>query len=269
MLPPALESAIASDRAAGLTPFAVVPTVGTTSTTSIDPVPAIAAIARREGLWLHVDAAYGGAAAVLPSHRQVLAGCEHADSIVVNPHKWLFTPIDCSVLFCRREDVLRQAFSIVPDYLSNPEGDSVRNLMDFGTSLGRRFRGLKLWFVLRAFGLERARAVLAGHIAMAQKLRAWVDADPDYEVLAPVPFSTVVFRHRGGDDANRAIEEAVNSSGAALISHTSVGGAYVLRIAIGNLRTAEADVRAAWDAIRTAGAQLKAISQTSSSNPTS
>jgi aromatic-L-amino-acid/L-tryptophan decarboxylase len=269
MLPRALESAIASDRAAGLIPFAVVPTVGTTSTTSIDPVPQIAEIARREGLWLHVDAAYGGAAAVLPSHRQVLAGCEHADSIVVNPHKWLFTPIDCSVLFCRREDVLRQAFSIVPDYLSNPEGDSVRNLMDFGTSLGRRFRGLKLWFVLRAFGLERARAVLAGHLAMAQTLRAWVAADPDYEVLAPVPFSTVVFRHRGGDDANRGIEEAVNSSGAALISHTSVRGAYVLRVAIGNLRTTEADVRAAWDAIRSAAAQLKTVSQTSSSNPTS
>ena len=270
MRPAELEAAIARDRAAGLTPFAVVPTVGTTSTTSIDPVPEIARIARREGLWLHVDAAYGGAAAVLPSHRQVLAGCEHADSIVVNPHKWLFTPIDCSALFCRREDVLRRAFSIVPDYLSNPEGDQVRNLMDFGTSLGRRFRGLKLWFVLRAFGLERARELLAGHLAMAQRLRAWVAADADYEVLAPVPFSTVVFRHRGGDDANRAIEEAVNSSGVALISHTSVRGAYALRMAIGNLRTTEADVRAAWEAIREAGAaQLKTVSQTSSSKPTS
>ncbi len=268
MLPAELAAAIARDRAAGLTPFAVVPTVGTTSTTSIDPVPEVAEIARREGLWLHVDAAYGGAAAILPSHRQVLAGCELADSLVVNPHKWLFTPLDCSVLFCRREEVLRRAFSIVPDYLSNPEADSVRNLMDYGTSLGRRFRGLKLWFVLRAFGLDRAREVLAGHLEMAQRLRDWVEADPDFEVLAPVPFSTVVFRHRAGDQANRAIEEAVNASGAALISHTSVGGAYVLRMAIGNLRTTEADVRAAWDAIRVAAPQ-KTSSQTSSSNPTS
>ena len=269
MRPGELAAAIARDRAAGLTPFAVVPTVGTTSTTSIDPVPEIAEIARREGLWLHVDAAYGGAAAILPSHRAVLAGCEHADSLVVNPHKWLFTPLDCSVLFCRREEVLRRAFSLVPDYLSNPEGDSVRNLMDYGTSLGRRFRGLKLWFVLRAFGLERAREVLAGHLEMAQNLRGWIEADPDFEVLAPVPFSTVVFRHRGGDDANRAIEEAVNTSGVALISHTTVAGAYVLRMAIGNLRTTEADARAAWDAIRVAAAQLKVSSQTSSSNPTS
>jgi aromatic-L-amino-acid decarboxylase len=264
-----LVAAIARDRAAGLTPFAVVPTVGTTSTTSIEPVPEIAAIARREGLWLHVDAAYGGAAAILPSHREVLAGCEHADSVVVNPMKWLFTPMDCSVLFCRREDMLRRAFSIVPDYLTNPEGDSVRNLMDFGTSLGRRFRGLKLWFVLRAFGLERARALIAGHLGMAQRLREWVEADPDFEVLAPVPFSTVVFRHRAGDAANRAIEETVNTSGAAFISHTTARGAYALRLAIGNLRTTEADVRAAWDAIRAAAAQLKAVSQTSSSNPTS
>ena len=232
-------------------------------------MPEIAEIARREGLWLHVDAAYGGAAAILPSHRHVLAGCEQADSLVVNPHKWLFTPLDCSVLYCRREDVLRRAFSIVPDYLSNPEGDSVRNLMDYGTSLGRRFRGLKLWFVLRAFGLERARQVLAAHIEMAQRLKDWIEADPDFEVLAPVPFSTVVFRHRAGDEANRSIEEAVNGSGVALISHTSVGGAYVLRMAIGNLRTTEADVRAAWDAVRAAAAQLKVSSQTSSSNPTS
>ena len=269
MRPAELAAAIARDRAAGLTPFAVVATVGTTSTTSIDPVPEVAEIARDHGLWLHVDAAYGGAAAILPSHRHVLAGCEHADSLVVNPHKWLFTPIDCSVLYCRREDVLGRAFSLVPDYLSNPEAGRVRNLMDYGTSLGRRFRGLKLWFVLRAFGLERAREVLAGHIEMAQKLKAWVERDPDFELLAPVPFSTVVFRHRGGDAANRGIEETVNGSGVAFISHTTVGGAYVLRMAIGNLRTTEDDVRAAWEAIRAAAGQLKVSSQTSSSKPTS
>jgi aromatic-L-amino-acid/L-tryptophan decarboxylase len=265
MRPDALADAIAADREAGLIPFAVVPTVGTTSTTAIDPVPELAEIARRQGLWLHVDAAYGGAAAILPTHRGVLLGCEHADSIVVNPHKWLFTPIDCSVLFCRREDVLRRAFSIVPHYLATDDGE-VRNLMDFGAALGRRFRGLKLWFVLRAFGLERAREIIAGHIAMARDLRGWVEADPDFELLAPVPLSTVVFRHRAGDDANRAVEEAVNSSGEAFISHTSVRGAYALRMAIGNLRTRPEDVRAAWDAIRRAADQsVNATSQISNS----
>jgi aromatic-L-amino-acid decarboxylase len=265
MRPDLLERAIAEDGAAGRVPFAVVATVGTTSTTSIDPVPEIARIATREGLWLHVDAAYGGAAAILPSHRAVLAGCEAADSLVVNPHKWLFTPLDCSVLFTRREDVFRRAFSLVPDYLLNAESAEVRNLMDLGAALGRRFRGLKLWFVLRALGLERAREILAAHVAMAQRLRAWVEADPDFELLAPVPFSTVVFRHRSGDEANREIEEAVNRSGDAFISHTTANGAYALRVAIGNLRTTEDDVRTAWDAIRAAAGQLKAASQTSNS----
>ena len=264
-----LDAAIRRDREAGLTPFAVVPTVGTTSTTSIDPVPAIAEICRRERLWLHVDAAYGGAAAILPSHRCVLEGCEQADSIVVNPHKWLFTPIDCSVLFTRREDVFRRAFSIVPSYLMNAENSEVRNLMDLGAALGRRFRGLKLWFVLRALGMERAREVLASHVAMAQELRGWVEASPDFELLAPTPFSTVVFRHRAGDEANREIEDLVNASGEAFISHTTVRDHYGLRIAIGNLRTTLDDVRAAWDAIQRASVQSKAASQTSYSNPTS
>ena len=255
-----LEAAIRRDREAGLTPFAVVPTVGTTSTTSVDPVPEVAEVCRREGLWLHVDAAYGGAAAILPSHRHVLDGCEHADSIVVNPHKWLFTPIDCSVLFTRREDVFRRAFSIVPSYLLNADNDEVRNLMDLGAALGRRFRGLKLWFVLRALGMERARELLAGHVAMAQELRAWIEADPDFELLAPTPFSTVVFRHRAGDGANRAVEEAVNTSGEAFISHTTAAGHYALRMAIGNLRTTREDVRAAWNAVRRASAAVPAAS---------
>lgn len=248
-----LRSSIAHDRAAGLTPFAVVATVGTTSTTSIDPVPEIAGVCAHEGLWLHVDAAYGGAAAVLPSHRHVLEGCDRADSLVVNPHKWLFTPMDCSVLYCRREDVLKRAFSLVPDYLTTAEGDQVRNLMDFGTSLGRRFRGLKLWFVLRAFGLERARELIAGHIAMALQLERWVTADPDFEVLAPVPFSTVCFAHRRGDGRTEAIVEAVNRWGGVFVSHTRVRGRYAIRIAIGNLATTLDDVRLAWDHIRAAG----------------
>ncbi len=248
----ALEEAIRRDRRSGHRPFAVVATVGTTSTTSVDPVPEIAAVCEKEGLWLHVDAAYGGAAAVLPSHRWVLAGCERADSVVVNPHKWLFTPIDCSVLFCRREEVLQRAFSLVPEYLASQESAPVRNLMDYGSSLGRRFRGLKLWFVLRAFGLEGARARIAAHIEMARQLRGWIEADPDFEVLAPTPFSTVVFRHRSDDRRNQAIEEAVNRGGEVFISHTAVRGRYALRVAIGNLRTRLEDVRLAWELIRRA-----------------
>jgi len=244
-----LAQAIARDREQGFVPFAVVATVGTTSVTAVDPVPAIAEVCAKERLWLHVDAAYGGAAAVLDSHRWVLAGCDRADSVVVNPHKWLFTPVDCSVLYCAREDLLKQAFSLTPAYLTTSEGAGVRNLMDYGLSLGRRFRGLKLWFVLRAFGIEGARARIAAHIEMAQQLRGWIAAAPEFEVLAPTHFSTVVFRHRSGDAANERIHDAVNASGEALISHTDVRGRYALRISIGNLRTTLEDVRATWEQI--------------------
>jgi aromatic-L-amino-acid decarboxylase len=248
----ALSQAIRHDRAAGFTPFAVVATIGTTSVTAVDPVAGIADICEREKLWLHVDAAYGGAAAVLDSHRWIMAGCERAESFLVNPHKWLFTPIDCSVLYCRREDLLKRAFSLTPAYLTTGEGETVRNLMDFGASLGRRFRGLKLWFVLRAFGIDGARRRIAAHIDMAQQLRSWIEADQDFELLAPTPFSTVVFRHRSDDAANERIHDAINASGEAFISHTEVRGRYALRIAIGNLRTTPEDVRACWELIKKA-----------------
>jgi aromatic-L-amino-acid decarboxylase len=247
-----LRQAISQDRSAGFLPFAVVATVGTTSVTAVDPVAAIADICENEKLWLHVDAAYGGAAAVLDSHRWIMAGCERAESFLVNPHKWLFTPIDCSVLYCRREDLLKRAFSLTPAYLTTGEGESVRNLMDYGVSLGRRFRGLKLWFVLRAFGIEGARRRIAAHIDMAQQLRGWIEADEDFELLAPTPFSTVVFRRRSDDVENERIHDTVNASGEALISHTDVRGRYALRISIGNLRTTLEDVRAAWELIRRA-----------------
>ena len=249
-----LRRAVQEDRRRGLEPFAVVATVGTTSVTAVDPVPAIAGVCEEEKLWLHVDAAYGGAAAVLESHRWVLSGCDAADSLVVNPHKWLFTPIDCSVLYCRHEDLLRRAFSLTPAYLRTSEAASVRNLMDYGASLGRRFRALKLWFVLRAFGVDGARRRIAAHIQMAEQLRGWIESDPEFEMLAPTPFSTVVFRHRSTDAANERIHDEVNRSGLALISHTDVRGVYALRMAIGNLRTTLDDVRVTWELIRTTAA---------------
>ena len=254
----ALERAITEDRERGVRPLAVVATTGTTSTTSIDPVPAIADLCEREGLWLHVDAAYGGPVATIPERRDVLAGAERTDSLVVNPHKWLFTPADCSVLYTRRPDVLKRAFSLVPEYLKVPEGEEVKNLMDYGVALGRRFRALKLWFVLRYFGTEGVAARLREHIRLAADFASWVDDDEGFERLAPVPMSVVVFRsHPRGlddeaalDDHNARLLERVNATGEVFLSHTRAKGKYALRLAIGNLRTTEAHVRRAWKLLR-------------------
>ena len=194
MRPDALREAVAADRARGVTPLAVVATVGTTSTTSVDPVDAVARLCADERLWLHVDAAYAGVAALVPETKHVLDGCGRADSLVVNPHKWLFTPFDLSAFYCRRMDVVRAAFSLTPDYLRTPETGAVRNLMDTGVQLGRRFRSLKLWAVLRHFGSEGIRVRLAEHMRLARRFAAWVDESPDFERLAPVPFSVVCFR---------------------------------------------------------------------------
>ncbi|HEX6938638.1 MAG TPA: pyridoxal-dependent decarboxylase [Longimicrobiales bacterium] len=254
----ALERAIAEDRARGVRPLAVVATVGTTSTTAVDPVAAIADVCEREGLWLHVDASYGGALAVLPERRSVLAGCERADSIVINPHKWLFTPIDCSALYTRRPDVLRAAFSLVPEYLKTTEAPEVRNLMDYGVALGRRFRALKLWFVLRYFGAEGIAARLREHLRLAGLFASWVDQAEDFERLAPTPMSVVVFRHHPPGVEDEAELEARNAdllarlhaTGEAFLSHTRVNGRYALRLAVGNLRTAEPHIRRAWELLR-------------------
>jgi aromatic-L-amino-acid/L-tryptophan decarboxylase len=239
-----LEEAIAADRAAGLRPCCVVATIGTTSTTSIDPVPAIAEIARREGLWLHVDAAYAGSAAVVPEFRWILDGCERADSLVFNPHKWLMVPVDCSILYCRHPDVLRQAFSLVPEILRTTDGGL--NMMDYGIPLGRRFRSLKLWFVLRYYGHDGLAEVIREQVAMTQELRDKIASDPRFEICAPSKFSVVCFRQRGSDETNRMLLDAVNGSGRFFISSTVVHGRYILRIAVGNIQTSRATLDELW-----------------------
>jgi aromatic-L-amino-acid/L-tryptophan decarboxylase len=260
----ALAAAIECDRRAGAIPLAVVATVGTTSTTAIDPVPAIAGICEREKMWLHIDASYGGPAAILPEMRHVLEGAERGDSLVVNPHKWLFTPMDCSVLYTRRPDLLKRAFQHVADYLVVSEGDGVTNLMDYGVSLGRRFRALKLWFVIRNFGVEGLGSLIREHIRIARALSEWIDADSQLERLADVHFSTVVFRHRpaGMESAalnnhNARVLSRVNATREVYLSHTKVRGSYALRIAVGNIHTTEAHVLRALDLVREAGSALK------------
>ncbi|TML86250.1 MAG: aminotransferase class V-fold PLP-dependent enzyme [Actinobacteria bacterium] len=228
----------------------VVATVGTTSTASIDPVPEAAEAARDAGAWLHVDAAYAGAAWVCPELRESIAGVERADSLVVNAHKWLLTPMDCSCLWTSRSDDFRDAFSLVPEYLRTPE--EVTSLSEFGPALGRRFRALKLWAVLRCFGRDGLQAAIREHVRLAALFESWVRVEPGWEVVAPRHFSLVCFRREGSDAENEALLERVNATGEIFLSHTKLGGRYVLRLAIGNARTTEVDVRRAWDVLRAA-----------------
>ncbi|HZB85354.1 MAG TPA: aminotransferase class V-fold PLP-dependent enzyme [Gaiellaceae bacterium] len=227
----------------------VVATVGTTSSTSVDPVPEIAALCAEAGVWLHVDAAYAGSAAVCPEHRWALDGCDRADSLVVNPHKWLFTPVDCSCLYTGRPEVLRDAFSLVPEYLRTRDED-VTNLMDYGPALGRRFRALKLWAVLRCYGREGLQALIREHVRLARLFASWLEEAPGWEIVAPYPFSVVCFRREGSDEENEALLERANASGEVFLSHTRLGGRYVMRLAVGNFRTTEDDVRRAWDVLQ-------------------
>ena len=251
--PQALKSAIAADLKSGITPLAVVATVGTTSTTSIDPIETISDICTEYNLWLHVDAAYAGAAALVPATRSVMDGCSNADSVVVNPHKWLFTPFDLSAFYCRRMDLVRAAFSLTPEYLQTPEASQVRNLMDTGIQLGRRFRALKLWTVMRHFGSDGLAEKLAEHMRLAKRFAAWVDASQDFETVAPVPLSVVCFRAHGKstasntDTLNTQLLDHVNASGEVFLSHTRLKGNFTLRLAIGNVRTTETHVRRAWE----------------------
>lgn len=261
----ALEMAIADDRAGGWLPCAVVATVGTTSTTSVDPVARVADICEREHLWLHVDGAYAGVAAMVPELAATVDGCDRADSMVVNPHKWLFVPFDLSAFFCRRMDVLRAAFSLVPEYLRTSEPDSVRNLMDTGVQLGRRFRALKLWMVLRSFGARGLAALLRGHVALGGWLAEQVDRHPDFELMAPTPFSVVCLRARPRgfvgseeevDRLNERLMEAINGGGRYFVSHTRLHGRLVLRVAIGNLHTTRGDVEGLWQQMGSLCAEL-------------
>jgi aromatic-L-amino-acid decarboxylase len=257
----ALDRMIRDDRKNGAVPLAVVACVGTTSTTAVDPVAEIADICARESIWLHIDAAYAGSAAILPELRYILDGSDRAHSLVVNPHKWLLTPMDCSVLFTRRPDLLKRAFQIVPDYLSVTEPDSVVNLMDYGIALGRRFRALKLWMVIRSYGVDGLTSVIREHIRLAANLAREISNEPDFELLAKPMFSTVVFRSTRGatpdevDERNRRIVETVNGTHKTFISHTTVRGKRAIRIAIGNLRTGPDNVRRAWELVRKAASE--------------
>lgn len=257
--PDALEQAIAQDRAEGWQPFCVVGTLGTTASTSVDPAGELARICERERLWLHLDAAYAAAAAIAPEFRPLFSGWERADSLVFNPHKWLFTPFDASLLLFRNPDAFRQAFGLVPEYLRTGVRDEVHNYNEYGIQLGRRFRALKLWMQIRYFGVEGIAARIREHCRMARELASWIEADPDWELLAPVPFSTVCFRHhpRGSDpsrldELNASILERVNRTGRFYLSHARLRDRYTLRVALGNPRQTIDHVRGCWETLREA-----------------
>ncbi|MEX1335415.1 MAG: pyridoxal-dependent decarboxylase [Candidatus Limnocylindrales bacterium] len=266
MRPAALAAAIAEDRAAGWTPAGIVATIGTTGTTAIDPVAAVAEVAAAEHLWLHVDAAYAGPVALIPEMRHLFSGWERADSIVVNPHKWMFTPFDCSLLLTRDMATLRDALSLVPEYLRTYDGrDSGRDYSEYVPQLGRKARGIKMWMQLRYFGLSGLRARLQEHIDLAHELAGWIDADPDAQRLFDVPFGTVCFRMRPRryagregepvvaaalDALNEAVMNRANDSGRLFLSHTKIDDAFILRLVVGNIRTERRHLRDAWSRLQ-------------------
>lgn len=257
MIPAALEAEMLKDLAEGYLPCAVVATVGTTSATSVDPVEDVGAICRKHGVWLHVDAAYGGAMALLPEGRWAMAGCGDADSIVINPHKWLFVPLDFSVLYTRRPEMLRAVFALTPEYLRGDAAGSAENYMDYGIQLGRRFRALKAWMVFRTFGEEGLRARIREHLRLARLLASWIDADPDFELMAPVTMAVVCFRARfvgvnnsRSDALNESTVRAVNATGEAYLTHTTLGERTAIRLAIGNVLTTQQHVESCWALIR-------------------
>jgi aromatic-L-amino-acid/L-tryptophan decarboxylase len=251
MMPESLSAAIEEDLAAGYVPICVVPTIGTTSSSSVDPVAPIADICERHNIWLHVDAAYAGSAAIVPEMREHFAGWDRADSIVMNPHKWLFTPFDLSVLYCRDLPMMKKAFSLVPEYLKTSDEATVRNGMDYGIQLGRRFRALKLWFVIRYFGREGLVARIREHIRLARLFGSWVAESTNWEIMAPLPFALVCFRACPNDVAdlealNERIMNSINSSGEAYLSHTKLHGKFTLRLSVGSIRVEERHIEKVW-----------------------
>jgi aromatic-L-amino-acid decarboxylase len=262
MIPGALDQTIAKDLDAGFKPACVVATVGTTSSTAVDPLAEIGEICRRRGVWLHVDAAYAGSAAILPELKWIVKGTEDVDSFVFNPHKWLFTNFDCSAYFVKDPGDLIRTFEIHPEYLKTGVDAQVKNYRDWGIQLGRRFRALKLWFVIRSYGVEGLQAILREHIRLAGVFRGWVEADPRFELMAPTPFSLVCFRlndGRSADDLNELnmrLLAAINQTGRAFLSHTTLRGRCVLRLVVASRTTEERHVRAAWDLIQEKAEEL-------------
>ena len=260
MRPSALADRIARDRADGLTPFFVCATVGTTSSNAIDPVDEIATICEREDLWLHVDAAMSGTAALCPEFRFIHRGLGRADSYCFNPHKWMFTTFDCDCFFVADRICLIRTLSILPEYLKNraTESGAVIDYRDWQIPLGRRFRALKLWFVIRHYGVEGLRRHVRRHVELAQRFRSWVEADDRFELAAPTPLNLVCFRHRGGDAVDRDILDRLNRGGSLYLTHTVLDGRHTLRFCVGQTRTDEAHVAAAWDAVRRAADEASA-----------
>jgi aromatic-L-amino-acid decarboxylase len=252
--PEALVAAIARDRAAGQLPCFVCATVGTTSSNALDPLPAIGCVCREHGLWLHVDAAMSGTAALCPEFRWIQAGLEAADSYAFNPHKWMFTNFDCDCLWVADRAALIRAFSILPEYLRNQatQSGAVIDYRDWHVQLGRRFRALKLWFVIRHYGVEGLRHHVRRHIELAQEFAGWVRADADWELAASVPLNLVCFRHRAGDDFNQRLLARLNTSGALYLTHTRLAGRYTLRLCVGQTHTEREHVERAWRLIREA-----------------
>jgi aromatic-L-amino-acid decarboxylase len=255
----ALERAIVQDRESGYVPACVVATVGTTSSTAVDPLGPIAEISRRHGIWLHVDAAYAGTAAIAPEFRQLFAGMEQADSLVFNPHKWMLVNFDCSAYFVRDLDALLRTFQITPEYLRTLHDAKVVNFRDWGIQLGRRFRALKIWFVIRSYGVEGLRAVVRKHVALARELAQWIEDTPGFELMAPVPFGLVCFRYRPSslatddpavDDLNQALLARVNSTRRVHLTHTQLNGRYTIRLVIGQWLTEREHVEEVWRLIK-------------------
>jgi aromatic-L-amino-acid decarboxylase len=263
MLPEELERAIVADLKAGLKPACVVATVGTTSSTAIDPLSAIADVCRKYGIWLHVDAAYAGAAAIVPELRHLFQGVEDSDSFVFNPHKWLLVNFDCSAYFVRQQEDLLRTFRITPEYLRTEQDSAVVNYRDWGIQLGRRFRALKLWFVIRSYGVNGLRALVRKHVALARELAGWIEEAEDFQLMAPVPFGLVCFRYRPGDgsegrtdELNRRLLARVNATRRVHLTHTALGGRYVIRLAVGQRQTERTQVEEAWSLIRDAAKAL-------------